>query len=221
MIDEARKLVASRGMESLTIKNIAKVVGISEGAIYRHFRSKNEILIGLVDEVDEVLEQIVRKAEGDAQSPLERLEALLKEHLSSAERRRGVSFLVIAEVLSNGNPHLRHRMRGVIDRYLAKVEGILEEGVLLGQINPECDRNAAAIAFFGLIQGTVTLWRFGNPHLPLAERYRGLWQIYKDGIIRGSQHQSLEEATHDDDLKAIGTQPLEGVRASSALSPAF
>lgn len=184
VIDEARKIVASRGMEGLTIKNIARVVGISEGAIYRHFHSKNEILVGLVDEVGEVIEEIVRKAEEDAQSPLEKLEALLKEHLSSAERRHGVSFLVIAEVLRNGHPHLRHRMQGVINNYLAKVEEILEDGVQRGQINPECDRNAAAIAFFGLIQGAVTLWRFASPRLPLAERYRGLWQIYRDGIIR-------------------------------------
>ncbi|MDO8751653.1 MAG: TetR/AcrR family transcriptional regulator [Dehalococcoidia bacterium] len=184
LIDEARKIVASRGMEGLTIKNIARAVGISEGAIYRHFRGKNEILVGLVDEVGEVIEELVRKAEEDAQSPLEKLEALLKEHLSSAERRHGVSFLVIAEVLRNGNPHLRHRMQGVINSYLAKVEEILEDGVRHGQINPECNINAAAIVFFGLIQGAVILWRFASPELPLAERYQVLWQIYRDGVVR-------------------------------------
>ena len=183
LIDEARKIVASSGMEGLTTKNLARAVGISEGNIYRHFSSKNEILVGLVDEVGEVIEELVRAAEEDATSPLEKLEALLKGHLSSAEQRQRVSFLVIAEVLGNGHPDLRQRMQGVINSYLAKVGEILEDGVRHGQINPECNRDAAAILFFGLIQGAVTLWRFASPDLPPNERYQELWQTYRDGIV--------------------------------------
>ncbi len=183
LIDEARKIVASQGMEGLTTKNLARAVGISEGDIYRHFTSKNEIIVGLVDEVGEVIEELVRKVEEDAQSPLEKLEALLKGHLSSAERRQGVSFLAIAEVLGGGHPDLRDRMQGVINSYLAKVGEILEDGVRHGQINPECNRDAAAILFFGLIQGAGTLWRYSSPDFPHAERYQELWETYRDGIV--------------------------------------
>ena len=59
IIDAARKLVVKHGSEHVTVGKIAKEVGISEGAIYRHFKSKGEVLSGLADRIaDDLLGDI-------------------------------------------------------------------------------------------------------------------------------------------------------------------
>lgn len=168
-------------MDGLTTKALAKAAGITEGAIYRHFRSKHEILLGLIDEIEESLLEIAEKAKEASDSPLQTLENLLREHLSSAERRRGVTFVVIAEVLRSDGA-LRKRMQAVLERYLTMVDGLLDRAVRVGQASPTIDRWAAALAFFGLVQATITLWRFADEDLPVAGRYRVLWQVYYQGI---------------------------------------
>ena len=55
IIDAARDLITSKGMESVTIDAIAEAVGVTEGAIYRHFQSKREILSMLIDNIEESL----------------------------------------------------------------------------------------------------------------------------------------------------------------------
>lgn len=183
IIDEARHILASQGMDALTTKALAEAAGISEGAIYRHFSSKRDILLGLIDEITETLFETLEEAKQAGATPMEKLELMFREHLSYAERRRGVTFIVIAEVLQNDDRPLRQRMRAVMDRYLALVEDLLEEGVGAGEVSPDINRNAAAVAFFGLVQGTITLWRFASEGIPLASRHEALWGVFKGGVF--------------------------------------
>lgn len=182
LVDNARKIIATQGMDKLTTKHLAQTVGITEGAIYRHFDSKDDILYELIEDINDTLAQICDKAKQSSDSALGNLEALLREHLSSVERRRGVSFLIISEVLRNDNPRLRRRMQEVINDYLDKVGGVVDEGINQGEIDRSIERSAAAIAFFGLIQATVTLWHFTTAELPITERHQALWQIMKRGV---------------------------------------
>src|SRR3989304_863625 len=90
ILTEARQIVATHGMHGLTIKSLARATGVSEGALYRHFEGKDEILLGLIDDMEETLFETLEKAEGQGGSALDRLERLLEAHLSYSERRRGV-----------------------------------------------------------------------------------------------------------------------------------
>ena len=182
LVEVARKILASKGGEGLTTKALAKDVGFTEGAIYRHFRGKDEILLTLVDEIERTLFDRVAQARVAGETPIEQLEHIFKEHLSYAERRRGVTFLVIAEVLRNSNRQLRQRMRNVLVRYLHAIGAIVRRGVHEGQIDPQVDPNAAAITLFSILQTSVTFWRFATEDKPPAAHAEALWLAYRDGV---------------------------------------
>jgi AcrR family transcriptional regulator len=103
IIDAARKLIIRRGSEHIRVREIAKTVGISEGAIYRHFRSKKDILSLLADRIEDDLVGDITRATTDCHSALEALDNILRSHLSAIEQRQGVSFQVIAEIISLGD----------------------------------------------------------------------------------------------------------------------
>jgi len=178
IIDAARKIIATRGMEDLRIRDLAKEVGISEAAIYRHFLSKKDILLWLIDDIERTLLDTVDRAASEKSEPLESLENVLKAHLSYAEQRRGVSLIVISETLRLADKSLRERMFEVVNRYLSRIEELLVQGVERGQISQEIDLSTAALTFFAIIHTTVTLWALSNSAFSLAQRHKPLWDSY-------------------------------------------
>jgi AcrR family transcriptional regulator len=185
IVEAARKIIATRGMEALTIREIAKEVGISDGDIYRHFASKKDILLLLIEDIERTLLEAVDQAASDKQDPIEGLENVLKAHLSYLEQRRGVSLLVIAETLRLGDKDLRKRMFEVVNRYMGRIEELLASGVKSGQVSKSLDLGTAALTFFALVHATVTLWALSNAGFSLAKRHKPLWKSYLAGIAIG------------------------------------
>ena len=155
-------------MQALTIGNLARAVGVSEGAIYRHFRGKKQILAGLIEDIDHRLSLQIDLIDGDPDAGLKRLEQVLKHNVAPSTQT-GVSFLVIAEVLMNGDDELRRLMQAAIDKHLAMIEAQLSVGEQKGEVRPDIDLRAAALQFYGLTQAVNTLNHFGSDDFPCRE----------------------------------------------------
>ena len=182
IIDAARDLITSTGMESLTIDAIAEAVGMTEGAIYRHFVSKSAILSLLIDDIEETLLSTLRGARVDGAPAMEDLERILEAHLNDVEGRGAVSFIIIAEATGFDGIGLHGRVALMLTHYLEFLQEVLEDGKREGSIRPDVDVQAGATAFLGLIQSTATLWAL-NRYLPrLAERRTQMWHIFKRGV---------------------------------------
>lgn len=180
IIEAARILITERGMQSLTIGNLARAVGVSEGAIYRHFSGKKRIIAGVIEDIDWKLARRVDLIDGDPNAGLTRLEQALMAH-AAPSASAGVSFLVISEVLMNGDEDLRKLMQAAINRHLETIEAHLKAGAQKGEIRADVDIKAAAIQFYGLIQAVNTLNHFGDADAPVGDS-RALWQVFTRGV---------------------------------------
>ncbi len=189
IVDASRKIIARDGMEALTIREIADEVGISEGNIYRHFMSKKDLLMLLIDDIEKTLLAVVEKAIAEKKEPLESLENVLKAHLSYVEQRRGLSLLVISETLRLPDKDLRSRMSDAVQHYLGRIEEILAQGIKLGQVRPDIAPSAAALNFFALIHATVTLWALSDSGFSLAKRHKLLWNTFLTGVMPSASNQ--------------------------------
>lgn len=183
IIDAARKLVVKRGSEHVTVGRIAREVGISEGAIYRHFKSKRDVLSGLADRIADDLLTDIKEAQIGNSSSLEIIDSALGSHLSTIQQRKGLSFLVIAEIISFGDKKLNRKVSSAIDEYIFGLNNLLSAGVKAGQIKPGTDTEAMALLLFGMIQGLVNIWALGNYSFDLKEKYSKLWKVLRDSII--------------------------------------
>jgi AcrR family transcriptional regulator len=184
VVDAARKIIIKYGSEHVTVKKIAKAVGISETAVYRHFRSKREILLLLADYIEKSLVEDITKASANGINSLEVLNNVLESHLSSIEQRRGISFQIIAEIISLGDKKLNKKIAETIEKYTNRLKDLLAEGVKTGEIRKDLDLDAAATALFGIIQGLVNIWALNNYNFDPKERYETLWQIFREAVIR-------------------------------------
>lgn len=190
IIDAARKLIMMQGSEHVTIKGLAHEVGISEAAIYRHFNEKRDVMLLLVDDVGaNLLSDIKDSGSKKGQDVINRLNHILNRHISAIEQRRGVSFLVIAEIISLGDRGLNARVADIVERYIARLKLLFEEGVANGELRQDLDCEAIATLVYGLTQGLVNLWALNNFGFDLKKRYNTLWSTLRQTIIgNGAGH---------------------------------
>jgi len=182
IMDAARKLIMRSGSEHVTVRNMAKEVGISEAAIYRHFKSKTEILSFLADSVADGLLHDIDTAGSVGFTSLDIIDEILRTHLSRIEQRRGLSFLVLAEIISFGDKSLNKKVSGNIQIYVDRLKLLLSDGVRAGLISQDVDLEAAALLLFGMIQGLVNIWALSGYKFDLAEKYSELWKVYKRSL---------------------------------------
>jgi AcrR family transcriptional regulator len=178
----ARKLIVKYGSEHVTVRRMAKETGVSEGAIYRHFKSKSDILSFLIDDIEETLIGDIENKFNGKLGSLETLENIIIDHVSSIEQRKGVSFQVIAEIVSLGDKKLNKKIYLVINRYIDLIRTILKAGVEEGVIQTDTDLDSAALMFFSLTQGLVNIWALSQYSFSLQEGYRPLWRIFRKSI---------------------------------------
>jgi AcrR family transcriptional regulator len=184
IIDAAQKVIVKYGSEHVTIKRIAKEVGISEAAIYRHFKSKRDILSLMIDDIENTLIADIKIKSTDKSFTLETLERVFKYHISHIIQRKGVSFQVIAEIISLGDKKLNRKVFVVIDNYTARIKDVLEKGVKAGILKQGIDLEGAANLYFGMIQGLVNTWALSRYSYDLEKKYASVWHIFLNSIVK-------------------------------------
>ncbi len=182
IIDAARKLIIKKGSEHLTVRAMAKEVGLTEAAIYRHFKSKREILSFLMNHImDTMLHDVERTATENSPS-LNTIDQALKQHLSEIEQRKGMSFQIIAEIISLGDKKLNKDVYEKLNVYIDRLKNLLSEGVRSGSVKEDIDLGASALLLFGMIQGLANIWASSGYSFDLSEKYESLWAIYRQAI---------------------------------------
>ena len=184
IVSAARKLIVKYGSENVTVKKMAKEIGVSEGAIYRHFKSKRDILTFLADDIENTLIEDIEKHFSGELGSLEVLQRIIRDHISTIEQRKGITFQVIAEIISKGDKKLNKKIYDAINRYISKIRDILAAGVKAGIIRPNINLDATAKSFFGLIQGLVSLWALGQYNFDLEQEFTAAWDIFLQAIAQ-------------------------------------
>jgi AcrR family transcriptional regulator len=182
IMDAARKLIIRKGSEHLTVRALAREVNLTEAAIYRHFKSKREILSFLMNHIMEGMLQDVERTVSNGLESLDTVALVLRQHLSEIEQRKGMSFQVIAEIISLGDKRLNREVYEKLQLYIGQLGQLLSQGLQTGHIRPNLDLEACATLLFGMIQGLVNIWALGGYHFDLLSKYESMWSIFRVAI---------------------------------------
>jgi AcrR family transcriptional regulator len=183
IVSAARKLIVKYGSENVTVRRMAEEIGVTEGAIYRHFKSKKDILLLLIDDIEDTLIEGIKMSDQGELDSLEVLDKIINLHISSIEQRKGITFQVIAEIISLGDKNLNKKVAEVINKYIDSIQDILAEGVKSGIIRSDIDLNAAAKLFFSMTQGLVNIWALHQYDFNLEHEYAPMWQVFLKGVV--------------------------------------
>lgn len=155
IVRAAVELAGEQGVDSVTTQDMAKAVGITQGAIFRHFPSKDMIWLAVVHWVRGRLMGVLDVAAEQGSDPVDALEKMFFAHLAFVERVPAIPKLVFTSQLLKKNPKIRDLVRSILVDYEAKVTGLIAQAKAQNLVRPDLDEQGAAVMFTGMIQGLV------------------------------------------------------------------
>ena len=175
-------LAAERNPSEITTAAIAKRMNLTQGALFRHFSSKDAIWQAVITWVAQRLLARVDRAIETATSPVSALEAVFMSHIEFVAAHPGVPRMIFGELQHAEGTVARRMVRTLLERYGERLVTLIEDGKEQGLLAREVDTAASVTLFIGTIQGLVMQSLLaGNADLILAQA-PAIFAIYSRAI---------------------------------------
>ncbi|NIC06462.1 TetR/AcrR family transcriptional regulator [Billgrantia bachuensis] len=176
------ELSAGDDPATITTGDIAKHMRVTQGALFRHFPSKDAIWEAVIGWVGERVMQRLDAASAGADAPLAALEAMFHAHIAFIVEHPGVPRLMMGQLQHARPTPARRLVRSLLFRYRERVELLLSQAQAAGELRQGLNIEAAATQFIGSIQGLVMQsLMIGNMN-HVAQQAQGAFDLYCHGI---------------------------------------
>jgi len=179
--DAALRIIGEKGIHGATTAVIAAEVGISEGNIYRHFKSKEEIVRSVIDKIGEDL-LLILEAVKVISNPLDKLGEIFRRHLAYAKNNRGIPRTVFSEEVMIKHEALRDEVKIKLSNYFAAVRETVAEAQRQGCVRRELDPAALTTMFIGTINFTIIRWVLSGFLLDMERESEVLWKNFAESV---------------------------------------
>ncbi len=179
----AQELENSPG-QRITTASLARAVGVSEAALYRHFPSKARMFEGLIEFIEESVFGLINRILADVHDPAERCEKIMQLLLGFSARNPGISRILVGDVLNGENERLRTRIGQFFDRIELQFKQVLREAQVAGALHNGLPINASANLLLATAEGRLNQYvRSSFKRSPTAE-WDGQWAILSAAMFR-------------------------------------
>lgn len=181
-VEAVVNLAAEQNPSDITTTAIAQRMGLTQGALFRHFPTKGAILEAVMSWVTERLLARVDKAAEGAASPVAALEAVFMTHIDFVSEHPGVPRMLFGELQRPGETLPKRMVQTLIQRYGERLHRLLEAGKTQGELDADLDVDAAAVLFIGTIQGLVMQSMLAGDVAGIRRDAPSVFSIYRRGI---------------------------------------
>ncbi|TAM74175.1 MAG: TetR/AcrR family transcriptional regulator [Chloroflexota bacterium] len=170
ILDAASRVFARRGFGAARMDDVASESGLSKGALYLYFRSKDQLIDALVGRIVSAETQRLHDSRAGGGSVADRLAAFGRAFAGEL-LALGPLAPVFPEVYARAMRHAT--VRAVFQRYLAgfrtELGALLSEGRASGELRPDFDPDQAALGVVGLMEGLALVWLVDREHIRIDE----------------------------------------------------
>lgn len=168
----------------ITTAALAKEVGVSEAALYRHFPSKSKMFEGLIEFIEETLFSRISIITSDESSALTRCNKILFLLLTFTERNPGITRILTGDALTGETERLRARVAQLFDRLETQIKQILREAEIREGIRPNLPMSAAANLLIATAEGRISQFVRSEFKRPPTEFWDDQWPVLVSGFFR-------------------------------------
>lgn len=149
------ELAAKQGVDDVTTQDMAQAMGVTQGAVFRHFPSKNAIWLAVMQWVRGRLMTVLSRAAAKGHDPLDALQRMFFAHIDFIAGHPAIPRVLMSEHLHGSSTALRQLVVEIMLSYEAKIAGLLADAQAQGLARVDLDAHAAATLYIGMIQGLV------------------------------------------------------------------
>jgi len=170
----------------ITTVDIAGVLGLTQGAVFKHFPTKDAIWLAVMGWVESHLLSALDAVAAAAPTPLEGLRAVFMKHARFVARHPGVPRLILNELQKPRDTPVKRRARSMQESYRKLVVRLLAEAEKRGEIVAGLDRDGAATLFIGAVQGLMLQAMLAGSTSKLEAEAKRVFSIYLNAVRKPS-----------------------------------
>lgn len=160
IMEAATNRISKFGIQNLTIKTLAEDIGLSEPALYRHFKSKNQILWSLLEyfktEMESRIQSIPFKP---STSEADKLRAIFNSQLKTFVNKPAIVSVIFAESIFHYEENLSNKVSEIMDMMQNYVKNNIKLGQENGQYNNLIGASTLTTILIGGMRMTVLKWK--------------------------------------------------------------
>lgn len=163
IIEAATKRIDEHGIQDLTIKTLAADLNLSEAALYRHFKSKNDILLGLLTYfIEEMKVRLAIIMTNKDKSPSELLIALFDSQLKTFVAKPSIVSVIFSESIFQFNKELSSTVSSMMELMQNHIESIVKKGQSDGSFSRIVGVSTTTTIIMGGMRITVLKWKLSG-----------------------------------------------------------
>jgi AcrR family transcriptional regulator len=170
IINTAIKLIGEGGIQALTIKNISSEIGIAESALYRHFKSKIEVLSTLLDFLGVIIISHYENVDKLKISPFEKIEKMILGQLKIFAENPPYAIVILSDGLYKNEKLLYDKIFKIMESAKSTFIKIIDKGKSTGEIRKDITSEQIAFVIMGSVRLTVNQWSLSGFSFDLKER---------------------------------------------------
>ncbi len=169
IIEQAIKIIDEKGIQGLTIKNLSKSIGISEPAIYRHFESKTEIVLSILEILNDAAFMFAGMMETLEGTAMEKIRFLLDRMVSLFLENQSLVSVIFAEEIFKNETVLKEKIVKVMNKNEETLEQIILKGQENGDVKTGLNYHSVALIIMGSFRLLVKRWQISGFNFSLKK----------------------------------------------------
>ena len=162
IMTEATMIVSKDGLNSLTMSAVAKRVGVTEGALYRHFSSKNDLIMEILHDIFMETTNQISEVSSQNITNSEKLEYIIINQLSMFKDRPAQANFLFAEEYFLTNHSIKVMVYTIINTVQLFLQEIFESGKSNGEFKSTVEPRHVSLMFLGMIRMLVMNWKLSD-----------------------------------------------------------
>lgn len=183
IIEALLELAAKTGLAKVSTQHIADAVGIAQPTIFRHFKTREDIICAAVDHVTTGLSGRLSPLFKATTGADKRLESIITEHLRFLSEQPGFCRLLLSDQTHLESPSVREKIQTAMESYALRLSQLIDEGIRSGVFVKKIDSTESAKYLVALFQGLLLRWSLFDFEFSLANEGGKLWQFYRTTLI--------------------------------------
>jgi len=182
IVATALRLARESSPALITTGDIATAIGVTQGAVFKHFPTKDAIWLAAMRWVRETLLLRLQAAADQAETPLHALSAMFRAHVEFVIAHPGVPRFIFHELQQPADSAAKLEVRAVLQGYRKLLLGRLSQSIDQKLVSQDLDPEAAATSFIGLIQGLVMQSMLTGRTSAMRQQADALFALYRRGL---------------------------------------
>jgi TetR/AcrR family transcriptional regulator, fatty acid metabolism regulator protein len=184
IISIALKIILAKGIRKLTLKNLASEIGFTDAAIYRHFKNKNEIFMGITRIFKEDTDKLLKSVLGENRSSLEKIRDFFLNRCMTFSSNKSLVIILFSDDLFQSDKKILDIIHSIIEEHKNLLSTSIMEGQITGDIRDDINPEHLFIMIMGSLRLLVIKWRSGGFSFDLVKEGKKLWESMEKLLIK-------------------------------------